>query len=199
MPKGYEIKSSHSVEDVFAAIRAKKKKFGCANIKSQRIMNFFKNGTKCKFCGKRGTIFRIERSRRDGGKIRRDDNGWHLNLYALNSGKITMITRDHIIPRSRGGNNSLKNSQPLCSPCNISKSDHLPEELKAIRRVRKLDRNSLITRFLVKFATRRKKGKIQIINLKHLFTYKWLTRAIKWMFKNKKAVTLPRRWVRDRK
>jgi len=39
------------------------------------------------------------------------------------------LTRDHLIPISRGGNNEWTNVVTACSPCNTRKSNHLPEEI----------------------------------------------------------------------
>ena len=38
------------------------------------------------------------------------------------------LTRDHILPLSRGGDNSWKNLVSSCSPCNNRKGDRLPRE-----------------------------------------------------------------------
>ncbi len=38
------------------------------------------------------------------------------------------LTRDHILPISRGGENTWQNVVTSCSPCNNRKGDHLPEE-----------------------------------------------------------------------
>lgn len=38
------------------------------------------------------------------------------------------LTRDHIVPRSRGGLNSWENVVTACSPCNNRKGDRTPEE-----------------------------------------------------------------------
>ncbi len=38
------------------------------------------------------------------------------------------LTRDHILPRSRGGDNSWSNVVTSCSPCNNRKGNRLPEE-----------------------------------------------------------------------
>ena len=38
------------------------------------------------------------------------------------------LTRDHVLPRSRGGANSWDNVVTACSPCNNRKGDRTPEE-----------------------------------------------------------------------
>jgi len=38
------------------------------------------------------------------------------------------LTRDHILPRSRGGGNTWDNVVTACSPCNNRKADRLPQE-----------------------------------------------------------------------
>jgi 5-methylcytosine-specific restriction endonuclease McrA len=57
------------------------------------------------------------------GVMRRDK---HICVFC--SGKATTI--DHILPRSRGGKNTWKNTVAACSPCNNKKRDRTPEEAK---------------------------------------------------------------------
>jgi 5-methylcytosine-specific restriction endonuclease McrA len=38
------------------------------------------------------------------------------------------LTRDHVVPISRGGDNGWQNVVTACSPCNNRKASHLPEE-----------------------------------------------------------------------
>jgi 5-methylcytosine-specific restriction endonuclease McrA len=39
------------------------------------------------------------------------------------------LTRDHLVPLSRGGTNDWTNVVTACSPCNTRKANHLPEEI----------------------------------------------------------------------
>ena len=45
--------------------------------------------------------------------------------------RVTMRTgtRDHVIPRSRGGRDILANVVTACSPCNLRKDDRMPAEV----------------------------------------------------------------------
>lgn len=51
-------------------------------------------------------------------------------MYALNEhGHEVLMTRDHIIPRSRGGSEGLENMQTMCTKCNSKKGNKLEGEL----------------------------------------------------------------------
>ena len=39
------------------------------------------------------------------------------------------LTRDHVLPLSRGGDNTWRNVVAACSPCNNRKGSHLPDEV----------------------------------------------------------------------
>lgn len=86
------------------------------NMQSYRLWTFLTCGTACVSCGKRGSFFSLERDR--GNK-----NGPpHLNLYAINdSGEWVLMTKDHIIPRSKEGGDTQSNLQTMCSTCNYLK------------------------------------------------------------------------------
>jgi hypothetical protein len=45
-------------------------------------------------------------------------------------------TVDHILPRSRGGRNSWKNTVAACDPCNQNKRDRTPAEAKMTLRIK---------------------------------------------------------------
>lgn len=85
---------------------------------SQRYQTFFTKGTKCVCCGIEGKYFAKER----GDK----DVSYHLNLYAINdAGEEVLMTKDHIIPKSKGGKNDISNYQPMCVICNVKKGNKI--------------------------------------------------------------------------
>lgn len=79
--------------------------------KSWRLRVFNKKGCSCVSCKKAGTI--LIKSLDKGG-------GAHWDLFAQDG---TMLTVDHILPKSKGGKNNLENLQPMCYDCNTEKGD----------------------------------------------------------------------------
>lgn len=85
---------------------------------SQRYTLFFTKGFKCVKCGIEGKYFAKERDPSS------NSNKYHLNLYALDeNGKEVLMTKDHIIPKSKGGKNKLENYQTMCCICNKKKGN----------------------------------------------------------------------------
>lgn len=80
--------------------------------KSLRYMTFYQKGVKCVCCGKMGTHFRLCGEEKT--------NRRHFNLYADDG---TLITKDHIIPVSKGGRDDVENMQPMCKDCNEAKGN----------------------------------------------------------------------------
>lgn len=106
------------------------------NMKSDRYEVFKKMGHKCVSCGIEGTIMALETHSPSEKTLKRYkkanktiDNAcvaYHFNLYGLDEdGNEVMLTKDHIIPKSRGGKNNIDNYQPMCSNCNNEKGNKL--------------------------------------------------------------------------
>lgn len=87
---------------------------------SQRYQTFFTKGCSCVKCGIEGKYFAKEKHR--------NASRYHLNLYAVdNNGREILMTKDHIIPRSKGGKNHVDNYQTMCKICNEEKGNNMEE------------------------------------------------------------------------
>lgn len=86
---------------------------------SQRYQTFFTKGCNCVVCGIKGSFFAKER-------IFGSNEVYHLNLYAIDTnGNEVLMTKDHIIPKSKGGRNTIDNYQTMCCKCNFEKGNQL--------------------------------------------------------------------------
>lgn len=91
-------------------------------INSLRLNTFAQKGCTCVECGIVG-IFLVKE------KSTKKDGSYHFNLYAINEdGKEVLMTRDHIKPKSLGGEDTLENSQTMCMYCNSKKGNTYVEE-----------------------------------------------------------------------
>lgn len=88
---------------------------------SMRYKNFFTHGYKCVTCGKEGTHFYLDVD------PNQNNTRAHFNLYADDG---TLITKDHILPKSYGGSNTdINNFQTMCTFCNNQKGNTIPPEI----------------------------------------------------------------------
>ena len=87
---------------------------------SQRYQVFFTKGLKCACCGIEGRYFAKEKHSYD--------KSYHLNLYAFDENdKEVLMTKDHILPKSKGGKDVIENYQPMCVKCNVAKGNKIEE------------------------------------------------------------------------
>lgn len=77
----------------------------------KNISLFINKGTSCVSCGDKGVYFK------------KTKNSYHL--YTKDG---TLMTKDHIYPKSKGGRDNLYNLQPMCYKCNSDKADIIPEK-----------------------------------------------------------------------
>lgn len=96
-------------------------------VSSLRLECMMRN-SKCVSCGLPGGIWLLQAHHcyiKDGQVQLRETP--HLNLYAVNDdNELVLMTRDHIIPRAKGGLDEMNNLQTMCQPCNQIKADNLP-------------------------------------------------------------------------
>ena len=56
------------------------------------------------------------------------DKTYHLNLYAVDdNGDEILMTKDRILPRSKGGIDDISNYQTMCKLCNEAKGNKLED------------------------------------------------------------------------
>jgi len=92
-------------------------------ISTARLLTFRRCGTTCVSCGLKGEFFVKEKHKKG------DSKSFHLNLYGKNKhGSEVLMTSDHIIPKSKGGSDGVRNRQTMCIHCNGNKADNYNEE-----------------------------------------------------------------------
>jgi len=81
-----------------------------------RLKSFASKELKCVSCGRKADRFEI------AANFTQDN--WHLTLWSDN----VQMTKDHIIPKSKGGANTLDNIQIMCTSCNNRKGNVLSKD-----------------------------------------------------------------------
>jgi 5-methylcytosine-specific restriction endonuclease McrA len=92
------------------------------NVSSLKLQTFKSSGTRCRICGAKGSYFAKERYP--------SEPHYHLNLYCLKGDEEVLMTKDHIIPVSKGGRDRLNNYQTLCIECNRKKASTTAQRVK---------------------------------------------------------------------
>ena len=101
---------------------------------SQRLQLFYTKGFKCVVCGTEGKFFIMVRAEHE--------KRFHLELVGETpDGKLVMMTKDHIVPKSLGGKDELENYQTMCVTCNCEKGNAPDPYIKGdIEELRKANR-----------------------------------------------------------
>ena len=112
----------YTIAEVFPLLKGCKRKkeyieFDGFRVKvtSQRN-SVFKRSLNCSECGIVGSYFKLDKGC--------DCETYHFNLYALDeNGNEVLMTKDHIIPKSKGGKNIQSNYRTMCQPCNNARGN----------------------------------------------------------------------------
>lgn len=110
-------------EDVFQHITTEemKKEYKVGNKTYYVRMNsdryfVFSNNRFCTSCGIEGTKMILDKHPNDASP--------HFNLYAEEKGRLILMTKDHIIAKSKNGEDALSNYATCCSICNNLKGNY---------------------------------------------------------------------------
>ena len=91
-------------------------------------LKVFEKGLVCVKCGIEGNVFYLY------GSEHWQDYKASMCLYHIgsdDSGKIVLMTRDHILALADGGTNDMNNLQTMCAPCNAEKSSEKDKKRQA--------------------------------------------------------------------
>lgn len=77
-------------------------------------------GLKCWKCGLEANCFIVNKNRNDQANPHPV-----MDLYARTATAYTLMTRDHIIPKSFGGSNDVDNLRVGCAPCNHGRGNNM--------------------------------------------------------------------------
>lgn len=87
---------------------------------SHRYKTFKNKGIVCVCCGRIGEYFTLDKFL--------EDSPYHFNLYGTNKdGEELLFTKDHILPKSKGGKDVLENYQTMCTECNLKKKNNFTQ------------------------------------------------------------------------
>jgi len=104
--------------------------------KTNTLMVFATHGTKCCCCGIEAAYF-LYFENQDKGFLR-------LMVYRnTRSGNPIFLTKDHIIPKSKGGPNIMMNYQVMCVECNARKQNNINVQQVPVRLYPYLPKNLL--------------------------------------------------------
>lgn len=112
----------YDLEDIFSQVSAddRKKSFKVGDVVYKVKMNsdryfLFRKNRNCVVCNLEGTKMILDLD---------VNNSSHFNLYGVENNKLILMTKDHILPKSKGGKDNLSNYQTMCCICNNLKSNY---------------------------------------------------------------------------
>jgi hypothetical protein len=89
------------------------------NMKSLRYDQFRKSPV-CSCCGLVGSYMALQIIQTRKYCLHKP----HFNLYGIKDSKHIILTKDHILPKAKGGTDTLDNLQTMCYNCNQMKMDY---------------------------------------------------------------------------
>jgi hypothetical protein len=134
--KGLRHLAEVPIEEVFARINKGKQKVTFVvdgvNYPVKLVgdrLRLFSTNRSCAVCGIEGKKMMIDKHFKDRTA--------HLNLYAVENGRLVLMTKDHVLPKSKGGKDQMENYVTCCATCNMLKGDACltPDQIFILREV----------------------------------------------------------------
>ena len=82
----------------------------------KRLQMFYEKGLRCVSCNRKATVAFLESCTGESP---------HLGFYIKTKKDYVKMTVDHIVPTSKGGQDTIQNMQPMCVHCNGIKGNLL--------------------------------------------------------------------------
>ena len=136
-------KTIFSIEDIFARIEAGQKRFRINNkivikLDSKYLKRLYmlykisgKNEIRCPFCGTKASHFRLVQD-----IAQTNATNYYFHLYGFSKTKNKTVYMpfniDHILPKSKGGQNIISNFQATCHTCNFNKGAAIQTNIETI-------------------------------------------------------------------
>lgn len=96
---------------------------GCSVKMSSQRYKVFQKSQVCSCCGLDATYLSVELD------LLLDTDRYHINMYGVDeNGNEILFTKDHILPKSKGGRNHISNYQTMCVICNNNKGNDISKE-----------------------------------------------------------------------
>ena len=77
----------------------------------------------CAICGAKATHAILCKNEQDS---------YYVSFFTERNGQLILFTKDHIVPRSEGGSNSMSNLQACCETCNRAKGNETDSNAEAL-------------------------------------------------------------------
>lgn len=118
--KGYQTAKIVSLKTLFAFLDSQKTEIHGHEVSKGKTLYVVKNNQVCAVCGIKASYAAIEKNNESA----KGSKGWHINVWAVRDDeKHVLLTKDHIIPKSKGGNDDFGNLQTMCVTCNSRKGN----------------------------------------------------------------------------
>ena len=127
--KIFSASKAHASKNTFHGLKV------YAEFSAYQLWMKYKDNFRCVNCQRKAYCFLLK-------KHQQIKDVYFFQLYCIDQNKsLILMTKDHIIPKSKGGKNHIDNYQLYCSCCNKAKKYFDPDSNKCKERLFNIRRN----------------------------------------------------------